>query len=221
MEYETYLHEIKNPLNVIFGLAQVLKVASKKEVKQYADMIVSSVKQIKAIDADFRIYRNTGKTDIKYSVVDVRTMLKEIVVEQQPLADEYKVSFVTEFSRAIAFTDTSKLRQAITNAISNAIKYNIKNGLVSVKCYTMGSDIHMDITDTGIGMSKKELELIGTAFYRSKKIDRPGTGLGICIMIKLAKLLNWDLEIDSNIDQGTTFHFVLHHVTGYSSSNRN
>jgi signal transduction histidine kinase len=213
MEYETYIHEIKNPLNVIFGIAQVLKTASKKEVDQYADMIASSVKQIKAIDADFSMYRNTGNADVKYRVVDVRSMLKEIVVEQQQLADEYEVLFATKLSRARAFTDDSKLRQAITNAITNAIKYNVKNGFVSIECYTVGSDIHMDITDTGIGMSKKELELIGIPFYRSKTIDRPGTGLGICTMIKLAKLLNWDLKIDSNVDQGTSFHFVLHHVT--------
>jgi signal transduction histidine kinase len=214
MEYETYLHEIKNPLNVIFGLAQVLKTASKKEVDHYADMIVSSVKQIKAIDVDFRTYLNTGKIDIKYIIVDIRNMLKEIVIEQQQLADNYGVSFVTEFSRTMVFTDTSKIRQAITNVISNAIKYNIKNGLVSIKCYTVGSDIHMNITDTGIGMSKKELELIGTPFYRSKNVDRPGTGLGICTVIKLAKLLNWDLEIESTVDEGTSFQFILRHATG-------
>ena len=62
--------------------------------------------------------------------------------------------------------------------------------------------------------SKKEMELVGKPFYRSKRIERPGTGLGLCTTIKLAKLLGWHMHIESEINAGTSVRFTLYHITG-------
>jgi len=214
MEYSTYMHEIKNPLGVIYGIAQLLKTSSPEETKQHATMLMDSVERIKAIDSDFDSYRKTGKRQMKYVVVDVRDLLNKATNEYEQMAQQYDVQLIRDFSKARAFTDVGKLKQVIDNVISNAIKYNKPGGAVTVKCYTDTNDMHMIISDTGIGMSKREIESIGKPFYRAKKIDRPGTGLGLCTTLKLANLLNWDITISSSPDKGTKLHFTLHHIVG-------
>lgn len=215
MEYATYMHELKNPLRVIYGAAQLLKVDSSDLNAQLINMIINSVKNLKAIEEDFNTYCKTKKHTIKYEIVDVRQLLSDAIAEYAPMASKYDVKILRgRFRKARAFTSTSKLKQVIVNVLSNAIKYNKPGGTVTVECYTKGSNMYMGVSDTGIGMSKKELELIGRPFYRSKTIDRPGTGLGMCTTINLSNMLNFDMKIKSVIGLGTDIRFVLRHIIG-------
>jgi signal transduction histidine kinase len=212
MEHQTYMHEIKNSLNAIYGIAQLLPICQPNEIKYYSDLIIRSVKNIQYIESDFNEYCKTGRTKITYKVVDINTLLQDIVNENKPMADKYNVNLIMDCKKVRVYTDMNKLKQAIDNIISNAIKYSNNGGKVIISCYNESQSVKIIIKDFGIGMTSKELKQISKPFYRSKKIERPGTGLGLCITSKLAKLLNWKFEIYSVDTEGTTVEIVLNHI---------
>lgn len=217
MEYETFMHELKNPLGVIYGVAQLFKAGAvqlddKLAVNQMMTIIINSVKNIKAIESDFSMYMKTSRHHIKYEIVNVKTILANAAIEYKSMAVQHGVTIRTRLAKAKAFIDLSKFKQIINNVLSNAIKYTEQGGVVTIKCRTVKGNMHIIVSDTGIGMSKKELELVGQPFYRSKVLDRPGTGLGLCTVIKLANMLKFEMDIKSIVGTGTTIHFTLRQI---------
>ncbi len=229
MEYSTYIHEIKNPLNAIYGLIQLIENSNElTEIKQYNELIKHSCDRIQQINTDFSTYQNTTVIECKKETVNVGQLLNKIIDEHQGLARQYNIRIVRNIKTARAFTDSGKLAQAIINLISNAIKYGISNtyqtnnssvpdsNLIEVECLSTGVGAKIVIRDHGIGMSCEELKKIesGTLFYRAKRIERPGTGLGLNIVKAFAKKLNWDLTIKSELGHGTTVTLTIHHIMG-------
>ena len=216
--YVTYIHEVKNALNSIYGLAQIIEDESDlSEQHKYIKMIISAVNSIKEIDKDFDEYKKTGRTSINRSVLYVNTVVNQIINEYKSLAKEYNVEIKTNIKPARAYTDPNKLKQSLRNLISNAIKYSDNkkdNKFISIECQNLGNIVKIIISDNGIGMDEKELKLLGTPFYRSKKIESIGSGLGISLVKKLSSLLNWDLIITSKPAIGTTVVLTLYHIIG-------
>jgi signal transduction histidine kinase len=211
MEYPIYIHEIKNPLNAIYGASQLISTCQTSEVKTYIDIILQSVDNIKKIEKDFNEYCKSGCIAIQYDMVNLKLLLKEVITEHRALLKKYHVEVVLNCGETNVITDHMKLKQVLINIISNAVKYNKKNGVVNISCYSENSDIIIHVKDTGIGISPTELNRIYKPFYRSKKIDRPGTGLGVCIINKIANLLKWKFTIMSVENIGTTVEIIIHH----------
>lgn len=214
MEHSMFMHEIKNSLNVIYGVAQLLPVSTPGEVQQYSDLIIQSIKNIKTIESDFDIYRKTGRIEIKYDLVNINNLINEILDEYKQMIQKYNVNVIFKQKPVKVFTDEGKLRQTLSNLLSNAIKYgsinkenNVQN-IIKIFCYSNDNTI-IKIKDYGIGMSPSELKQVGIPFYRCKHADRPGTGLGICTIKKFANLLNWKFTLESVKNKGTTATLII------------
>lgn len=216
--YSIFMHELKNPLNAIYGIAQILETENSiEEQKKYIKLLIKSINSIMKLDKDFDIYRKTGKPTLNRSTINVSNIINQLIEEYKPLAKENNIEIKSNIKASRAYTDNSKLEQALRNIISNAIKYsdsNKKHKSILIECRNIGSGVKICISDNGIGMNKEELSMIGTPFYRSKKIEQPGTGLGLCIVKKLSKLLNWEFSIESNPQIGTTVVIILYHIMG-------
>ena len=213
MEYNNFIHEIKNSLSAVYGLNElILNSTDIKEIKEYAELANKAINSLEQIEKDFYDYIKTGKPNIKYSIVDIRFLIKNIIDENKSLLDKYKLNINLDLRKSRAYTDISKLRSIITNLFSNACKYSKEGGVIDVKCYTKKSKSIIIIRDYGIGMTEEELEKIGTPFYRSKKIDRSGTGLGISIVKKISKLLNYNFTIKSANSKYTEVKLVIFHI---------
>lgn len=215
MDHSLFMHEINNSLNSIYGICQLINESNNvKEIKEYSALIKDSVEVMKNIESDFNEYRKTGREKINYSVIDVSNLVKEIIKSNKNIINQYKIQVKATYRRARAYTDINKLKQVINNLFNNACKYSNPNGIVEVICYTSNSSAKVVIRDHGIGLTEEELKHVGTAFYRTKRLDRPGTGLGLGIVKKISKLLNWDFNISSTLGEGTKVELVLHHIIG-------
>jgi len=108
--------------------------------------------------------------------------------------------------------DRCEMEQLFTNLISNAIKYNVKRGKVSISAKTSKQSLNIKVADTGIGIAEEHLPHIFEEFYR---VSGPqtryttGTGLGLSIVKKIVESHFGRIEVDSKIDKGTTFTVKL------------
>ena len=103
------------------------------------------------------------------------------------------------------------LVQLITNLINNAIKFTPEQGHISVSAKTADNNVILCISDTGMGIPKEALSKIFDRFYR---VYRPGkqiqgTGLGLSIVIEIVKMHGGKIEVDSEVNKGTTFTVYL------------
>lgn len=203
-DVSVFMHEIKNPLNNVYLLVQSIEAdPSPENIKQSTLLIKQSIKQIQSIERDFNEYRSTGKTTIRPSTVSINALISDLIEEYRPMANKYQVTLVPSYKIGRIYTDATKLRQILGNLISNGIKYNKPNGTVVMTHFSAGNMLKISVKDTGIGMDKKELDSMGTPFYRSKRNDSPGTGLGMALIYKIVQELRWKIDIKSDKDLGT------------------
>ena len=108
--------------------------------------------------------------------------------------------------------DRTEMEQLITNLVSNAIKYNVKNGKVIVSVVPDTHYLNMKVADTGIGIEEESLPRIFDEFYRvqgAKTRYTTGTGLGLSIVRKIVESHFGRIEAESKVDKGTTFTVKL------------
>src|SRR5574344_1565825 len=123
-------------------------------------------------------------------------------------------SIVIETSLEDAYLEGSKklLYSLVYNLVDNAIKYNKEKGKVNINLFSYGTNIILEVKDEGIGIKKDEQERIFERFYRvdkshSKEIG--GTGLGLSIVKHVAMIHNATIQVESEIDKGSTFKVIF------------
>ncbi len=207
-DHSVFMHEIKNCLSNIYSLIELAENYP-ENFQEYTNLVKASITQIKRIESDYDEYRNSGKSPIKFGSVNLSELLQSLVEEYKSSANDKKINIQIEEKYANdshttndirIFTDAVKLRQVLTNLLTNAIKYNIPEGQIYITCKVLDNKkVAICIRDTGIGMNKEELRKLGTAFYRSKKVDVEGTGLGWTLIKSIVNLMDWNIQIKSNV----------------------
>ncbi len=209
-------HEIRTPMNGIFGLIQMLQ-DSKLNVEQRSMLsmmsscsdslvnILNDILDISKIDA--------GQMELEEIDFDLYSLIEEVVFLLNSRAEQNKNKIVIEIEEdepRCFKGDPTRIRQIITNYISNAIKFT-NNGLITVG-YEQNSDegITLFVKDTGIGIP---IETQGKLFNAFTQADSSttrkygGTGLGLVICSKLAELMNGKTGFESKEGEGSTFFF--------------
>ena len=141
-------------------------------------------------------------------------VLKEVVELMKGEALERGVKIAAELPEELPPISANRedLTRVFTNLVDNAIKYNHPGGKVFVRARANDAFIHVEVQDTGIGIPKEEREKIFDEFYRvkSKETQRiSGTGLGLCIAKRILEAHNGDIEVESQMNVGSTFRVLL------------
>jgi signal transduction histidine kinase len=108
--------------------------------------------------------------------------------------------------------DADRVRQILTNLLSNAHKYTPPEGFIDLSVETVGSFARAAVTDTGIGLSTEEQARLFTRFYRAKNAftkEVSGTGLGLSIVKSLVEMQGGEIQVSSAPGHGSTFRFTL------------
>ncbi len=106
--------------------------------------------------------------------------------------------------------DGQRIRQVITNLVGNAVKFT-SSGFVSLSCVYEQENMRIEVIDSGVGINESEQDTVFDPFVQSGSETAPpsGTGLGLAISRKLARLMNGDIIVDSIINKGSKFTFIL------------
>jgi two-component system sensor histidine kinase/response regulator len=157
----------------------------------------------------------TGEIVKKFEPLDISSILTDAIVCMRPQAKIRKITLKiddvpTNLKKVKG--DKESLKMMFTNLISNGIRFNHEGGSVLVKTKEQEGNIIIEVSDTGIGITKEDLPFIFEEFFRVKSdktrhID--GTGLGLSIVKKIAEMHSGSIKVKSELGKGSTFFVIL------------
>ena len=144
---------------------------------------------------------------------DIKQVLTDVYNTILPNAKKCAINLVLEIEENLpqAIFDYDKIIQAVTNLVSNAIKFTPENGKVTINAKCTDKELVIRISDNGLGIPEDKLLKIFERFYR---VDRPGkqiqgTGLGLAIVKKIIMTHDGRIDVESELDRGTSFTVFL------------
>lgn len=154
-----------------------------------------------------------GKLTVDIESINVHELIQELAKAYQKEAEVKGLKIRAELDPALELLQSSKLyvREILQNFITNAIKYTEK-GFVSIGARSKKGGIEFYVIDTGIGIGKSDQEKIFDKFYRAENPmtrETNGTGLGLYVTIKLARLLHAEVNVKSELGRGSTFTIFI------------
>lgn len=215
-------HEIRTPLNGIVGFLQLLELSDlDQEQKDSVSTIKYSVKILTNIINDILDLAKieAGKIRVENKTFNIHTTLKNTLSPISVLAKNKGLDLKLNLKPNLPATlcgDPTKLSQLIANIVNNAVKFTNKGSIVVEAKLVDESEVAYKILfkvkDTGIGLSKKDIERIFNPFEQANNSSankNGGTGLGLAISKHLASLMGGEISVKSQENKGSTFSFTL------------
>lgn len=212
-------HEVRTPVNIILGAADLLKEELNEDVLQknehLFDMITRNGKRLLTLISDIidisRIESNELKLD--FIIRNAESLILDVIAEHEHLAHRKGLHIITDFKATNPYIriDEIRFQQIITNLINNAIKFTSKGG-ITVITKNVDNNLHISIKDTGIGIPKSALKDIFGLFRQAQEgysRNYEGAGLGLTITQKLTKMMGGEIYVESEVNVGSTFTVVF------------
>ena len=215
----TVNHELRTPLTSITAYVDMILNGAGGEIPPGASRMVEVISRNterlrRLIEDMLTVSHQDSSSDLKFSRVNVATMLKLVVAALQPLADARSLSLSVENAPGTVTVqaDEAKLEQVFSNIVSNAIKFTPDGGYVAVSSGIASEpgespSVVVRVEDTGVGIPEKELSQVFTRFFRASNASTaaiPGSGLGLAIAHDIVKRHSGELDIESGLGVGTT-----------------
>ena len=212
-------HELRTPLNGIIGLADSLKQGAfgrlSATIASHLELIAASGRRLSGLLNDILDFSQLKNRDLRLDLksVDIRVLADTVLAVSRPLATDKDLVLVNHIPETLppVLGDESRLLQILYNLVGNAVKFTEK-GEVSLTARQIDALVEVRVTDTGIGIEKKDHDTIFNAFEQARGSDeRPfgGTGLGLAITKKLVLLHNGRIGVASQPGNGAVFYFTL------------
>jgi len=216
-------HEIRTPMNAILGFTEVLKrgyVDGEQDRQKYLDTIRSSAEHLLQLINDVLDLSKveSGHVELERIPVAPHAAVQEVVTVLAMKARDKNIELDFEVDGplpATILTDPTRLRQIVTNLVSNAVKFTERGG-VRVVARLRGSGpqtaLCIDVIDSGIGLPESTFESIFDEFVQAdSSVTRKfgGTGLGLPISRRLARMMGGDISVESAPGEGSTFTVTL------------
>ena len=208
-------HEIRTPLNGVLGMSQLLAQQSLGDAeREMVETIRDSGHNLLAIANDVLDISkiHAGELRVHPEPVDIVDLLGGVIRLFDGVAQSKNLSLVLDVPETVpelVLTDPVRLRQIVSNLVSNAVKFTDKGGVtVTLTGPIDGEQWCIDVTDTGIGIPDSERSGIFSAFHQvedSANRRFGGTGLGLSICRELAQMLEGDIHVSSTYGEGSTF----------------
>ena len=210
-------HELRTPLNAILGFGQLLQITPPERLVErqpgFVDQIMGAGEHLLVlIDDVLDLSRiESGSLQLFMETVDPSEVLQEAASLLHSLAEKHQVTVQIRDAvgaAPIIRADKTRLKQALLNLISNAIKYNRPDGRVMLRCNTTEDGmLRLRVSDTGPGISEHRIGDLFKPFERlgAEHGEVEGTGIGLTITKRLVELMDGQLGVESTPGAGSTF----------------
>ncbi len=209
--YAMVNHELRNALTAVHGWSELLlrkagtdpprPVAETMESASYALQLLHDLLDLSRLDAEM--------LDLDVTRADGRKMAEEAWSTIEPTASPERVHIlITGREGHIGMTtDPKRVRQILINLLSNAVRHSPPDSTITVQVAASGNEVRYDVIDQGEGIGPDELAIIFDAYARASTRTGGGTGLGLTLSKRLARMLGGDLSVTSTLGEGA--HFTL------------
>jgi signal transduction histidine kinase len=206
-------HEIKTPLSVIQGYADLLKTPglSEKERNEYIHLIseainklttlVSNILKLNKIESQEIVFKEKFSLDeqMRYCILALEEKINDKNIELEVNLDEVVIN-----------SDSALLELVWNNLFSNAVKFTPENGKITLVLKNQGNVVIATVRDTGCGMGKETQKHIFDKFYQGDTShSQEGNGLGLALVDRVVKLLDGEIIVTSDSGKGSEFKIVL------------
>lgn len=205
-------HELKSPLTSIIGYQQLIQQGILTTNEEIQDATLRTIKEAQRMNKliiemlDLSRLENNVQTILED--VNVSKVINDCLLELKPSIENKNIEVITNLNELNLVTSQSDLYKLIKNIVDNAIVYNNENGKLLIEL----KKNKLTISDTGVGISKEDLEHIFDRFYRVDKArskESSGTGLGLSIVKHICLLYGYKISVVSKIGKGTTFTILF------------
>jgi PAS domain S-box-containing protein len=216
-------HELKTPLNVILGFANLMMLdytapLNKTQTENVNEIVNAGTHLLDLINRilDFGTVES-GQFKLKLEKVAVDVVIKDTEKMLDLLVKESNIAIsmpVDHCHTSYVQADKIRLKQVLINLLTNAVKYNKPNGSIILYCEAIGDSMRFHIEDTGLGISEEELPHIFTPFYRIQSSDYgvEGAGIGLSVTKDLVEAMGGCIGATSELGIGSHFWFELKRV---------
>lgn len=209
-------HELKTPLTSISGFAEIIKngMVKTEDVPRFAENIYEEAQRLIAMVQDIIQLSRLDEAEgtMEKADVDLARIGETVIKRLETSATQHHVSLFLQAEEAVIHGVPHVLEEMVYNLCDNAIRYNKESGSVTVRIENREKEVWLTVQDTGIGIPAGEQERVFERFYRvsrsrSKTIE--GSGLGLSIVKHGALLHQAEVEMESEVDQGTTIRLIF------------
>ncbi|MGD9037931.1 MAG: ATP-binding protein [Syntrophobacterales bacterium] len=210
-------HELQTPLTILKGEMEVA-LRSQRSPEEYQGVLKSGLEEIDRInhlvDGLLLLARaDAGVLRLDLRPVELKELVQEICDQMKLVADDHSISLHPSVLETVSvLADQEHLRRLLLNLVDNAIKYTPAGGNVTLSLQSEKDWVALRISDTGIGLSKDEQQLIFSRFHRATETrsrDEKGVGLGLSIARSIAEAHGGKIQVESTPGQGSTFTVLL------------
>ncbi len=199
-------HEIRNPLTAAMGFVQLLmsNTLPRHKQKEYLLIIKEELASAERVIQDYLTFSKPALETVE--TLQIKRELQQVISILRPTANQHSVEVITYFSLIGSIEgDRQKFHQCFINVMKNAIEAMPGGGRLFVETTYDRSDVTIVIRDTGVGMTKEQIERLGEPYYSTK--GAKGTGLGMMVVYSIVKAMNGTIRVKSTVGEGTEFTF--------------
>ena len=213
-------HELRTPITIAEGnISNAQLIVSRggdlSQVKQGLDQAHDQIIFLADLINDLATLSRAerGKLELQLESINVHDLVIELAKNYQPEAEAKGLIIREQLDPHLELLHSSKLyvREVLQNYITNALKYTLK-GHITISAKVKGDGVEFEVSDTGIGISKSDQGRVFDKFFRSEDYrtrSTNGTGLGLYVTMKLARLIKAEISLKSELNHGSTFSIFI------------
>jgi PAS domain S-box-containing protein len=209
-------HEFRTPLTTILSSASLIPEYPAQEQQEkrlkHVVRIQSAVNNLNDILSDFLSISKIeeGKVNASNTELNLRNLLKEVTTEMKSVVRPGQQIIYTHSGDEVVSSDMKLIRNIVINLISNAIKFSEENKRIEVSTEVNKEHFTITVADQGIGISEEDKKHLFERFFRGQNVTNiHGTGLGLNIISSYVELMNGFIEMESQLEKGTTVKITI------------
>ena len=215
---QTVSHELRTPLTVLKGYADLLSDGElgdlAPEQKEAMFIIANRAQELNTVVSRIGALLSVESGAVARHPISLSALIAQMVEEQRAKAEANGIDFEAKLPPNLPYIsgDGQQLQEAVECLIENAIKFTPNGGHVTLELKAQDNEVHLSVADTGIGIEESELTDLFLPFHQldgSSTRRYGGLGLGLTVVHKVVAAHNGELEIESELGEGSTFTVKL------------
>ncbi len=225
-------HELRTPLNAVIGFSEILEDKAFGNLNatqlEYVGHILNNGRHLLHLIEDILDLAEveSGKMELQLSRVNVRHLLESSMLMIRERAFRHQLALDLKLEKTLnearIMVDEIKIKQVMFNLLSNASKFTSDGGSISVEALRMGEQLHISVSDTGLGLGPDECEMVFGAFHQVDSTysrTQQGTGLGLALTRQMVELHGGKVWANSKgPGKGSTFSFRIPYIEADQSN---